>query len=99
MEGVCPFFTLKSISVNSLNTLCLTKSCFIICGFEYGKINVKLILDEIYIRNTVYFQKLVKQCFVELLCKIRFLHALLQMNQIFIQKHREKVCISQYVVN
>ena len=65
-----------------------------------------LTLDEISIINIVYFHvslsKLVKQCFIELLSrmtKIWFLSALIQMNLIFIQKHSEKVCIGQFVVN
>ena len=62
-----------------------------------GKINIILILNEIFIINTVYFHfsqsKLVKQCFIELLNrmkKIQFLH----MNLIFgRKKYRENVCI------
>ena len=42
--------------------------------FAYGKFNVMLILDEIFIINTVYFHftsfKLVKQYFVELLYRM-----------------------------
>ena len=66
-------------------------------SFAYGKFNVTLILDEIFIINTVYFHfpsfKLVKQYFGKLLykmTKIQFLSALIQINR---KKHREKICI------
>ena len=79
-----------------LNASCLTKSHCLIRGFEYCRINVMLILDEIFIINIAYFlfssSKLVKQCFVELLyrmTKIRFLHVLSQINQIHIKTSRE----------
>ena len=79
-----------------LNASCLTKSHWLMCGFEYGKINVMLILDEIFIINIAYFlfssSKLVTYCFVELLyrmTKIRYLHVLIQINQIHIKTSRE----------
>ena len=52
-----------------LNASCLTKSHCLMCGFEYGKISVMLILNEIFIINIASFlfssSNLVKYCFVE----------------------------------
>ena len=70
------------------------KITFLFCGFEYGKINIMLILNEIFIISIVYFHfsqsKIVKQCFIELLCrmtKIRLLH----MNLFFVKISRESM--------
>ena len=92
-----PSFILSFFKRVVFDIIPLFNPCFFL---KYGKMNTMLILKEIFIIQKILFilyfswSKLVRQCFVELLCrmtKIRFLH----LNYFFFVN----VYIGQFVVN
>ena len=85
------------------------KITFLNSNFEYGKVNIMLTLDEISIKNIFYFHvsssKLLKQCFIKLLCRMTkhdkksiSSRAYSYEPNFHIKTSREG-CVSQFVVN